>query len=280
MARRFEPDGELSEICTKLWDLDENRCIPGDDYEIDLQGYVTSTRNVSRDWAKYPLFTYFNDEKIFEKETYKAFRRLLDNYEMEAGLPEKVTDEEYKEMCRFIDILMDTAVMQEAHSFLVSKNEAPEDVNEFKQLLYKLWFKLYRRTRGDRDYDSSGFEHVFVGESRGHDVIGFHNWIQFYLQEKRGNVDYRGYFRRGTSEEWEEQPRLITLQFKWKKQGVKPIGSSFIGTSPEFEMALYTLIHLMDKDKVQLQISDYQVEITCHSMARGCIGTAFPMAVE
>ncbi len=42
--------------------------------------------------------------------------------------------------------------------------------------------------------DSSGFEHVFVGETRGKDsVLGFHNWIQFYLQEKAGNVDYQGY---------------------------------------------------------------------------------------
>lgn len=43
--------------------------------------------------------------------------------------------------------------------------------------------------------DSSGFEHVFVGESRNKDVLGFHNWIQFYLQEKRGLVDYQGYIR-------------------------------------------------------------------------------------
>lgn len=44
-----------------------------------------------------------------------------------------------------------------------------------------------------RGPDSSGFEHVFVGETRGKEVIGFHNWIQFYLQEKAGNVDYKGY---------------------------------------------------------------------------------------
>lgn len=46
-----------------------------------------------------------------------------------------------------------------------------------------------------RQLDSSAFEHVFVGETRNKtDVIGFHNWIQFYLQEKRGLVDYRGFF--------------------------------------------------------------------------------------
>ena len=43
--------------------------------------------------------------------------------------------------------------------------------------------------------DSSAFEHVFVGETRNRaEVIGFHNWIQFYLQEKRGLVDYKGFF--------------------------------------------------------------------------------------
>ena len=48
--------------------------------------------------------------------------------------------------------------------------------------------------RETRVCDSSGFEHVFVGETRGDsEVIGFHNWIQFYLQEKAGHVDYQGY---------------------------------------------------------------------------------------
>ena len=34
-----------------------------------------------------------------------------------------------------------------------------------------------------------------MGETRNRtEVIGFHNWIQFYLQEKRGLVDYKGFF--------------------------------------------------------------------------------------
>lgn len=42
--------------------------------------------------------------------------------------------------------------------------------------------------------DSSGFEHVFVGETRsGSEIVGFHNWIQFYLQEKNSHLDYKGY---------------------------------------------------------------------------------------
>ena len=45
----FVPEQELSEICTKLWDLDVNRCEPGVDYEIDLQGnqcYQATTKQL------------------------------------------------------------------------------------------------------------------------------------------------------------------------------------------------------------------------------------------
>ena len=84
--------------------------------------------------------------------------------------------------------------MKTAHKYLVSKGKSSNDMCTFKGQLYDLWFKLYRRSRESRVLDSSGFEHVFVGETRGRkEVIGFHNWIQFYLQEKAGNVDYQGY---------------------------------------------------------------------------------------
>ena len=37
------------------------------------------------------------------------------------------------------------------------------------------------------------FEHVFVGEIKGSSVSGFHNWLQIYIQEQSGNLEYYGY---------------------------------------------------------------------------------------
>ena len=34
---------------------------------------------------------------------------------------------------------------------------------------------------------------MFVGETDNEKALGFHNWIQFYMEEKKGNLDYKGY---------------------------------------------------------------------------------------
>lgn len=79
-----------------------------------------------------------------------------------------------------------------------------------------MWFGLY--SRYNKKMDSSGFEHIFAGsqhlerfinihsqvddevhdaplfdsegEIKGGKVSGFHNWIQFYLLEKSGQLNY------------------------------------------------------------------------------------------
>ena len=61
-----------------------------------------------------------------------------------------MTWEEKKENRDFIDAIMETDVMKETHSFLVEKGLAPAVVNDFKCKLYNLWFRLIRRTKGDR----------------------------------------------------------------------------------------------------------------------------------
>jgi poly(U)-specific endoribonuclease len=80
---------------------------------------------------------------------------------------------------------------------------------------------------------------------------------------------------------------LVTIQFEWKDQ-VKPVGSSFIGTSPEFEMALYTVCLLMDSSGVtSIEMEDMDLTITTHRfIGRGSdskdkhfIASSFPKAM-
>ena len=87
---------------------------------------------------------------IFYHFSFLAFRDLLDNYELECGEAEVVTPEEKKENVAFVDAIMETEVMQEAHKYLVSKGKSPKEVGQFKWQLYKMWFTMVRRTKGDR----------------------------------------------------------------------------------------------------------------------------------
>ena len=50
------------------------------------------------------------------------------------------------------------------------------------------------QTRRRQTEDSSAFEHIFVGESRDGEVLGFHNWMRFYQLEKNGYIDYKGFY--------------------------------------------------------------------------------------
>eukprot|EP00112_Aurelia_sp_Birch-Aquarium-sp1_P003691 Seg1415.11 transcript_id=Seg1415.11/GoldUCD/mRNA.D3Y31 product=Poly protein_id=Seg1415.11/GoldUCD/D3Y31 len=260
-------DTDLIDLCEKLWTLDKNRLTPDKDYKLDLQGRTRYSYD-GPDRAKDPLFEYV-DDKVFKKETYQAFIALLDNYERETGVPETVTKQEEEENWRFVKLVLQSDCMKEAYKFLKSKGKADKDFTDFRRDFYNMWFRLYRRTRGERTQDSSGFEHVFVGETRGEkEVIGLHNWIQFYLQEKRGNIDYKG-FMSGA-----KNPHLITVQFAWKDE-VKPKGSSLIGVSPEFEITLYTTIFLMGYEAASITLGGDDVIIKCHKTA-GKIGTCYP----
>lgn len=276
--RGFDPDPELSELFTRLWELDTNKCYPDQDFEINLQGFVKNPKELQQDRARHELFQWVNEE-IFERPTYKTFRALLDNYTLECGEAEVVTWEEKKENRDFIDAIMETDVMKEAHNYLVEQGRAPAAVNDFKCKLYNLWFMLIRRTKGDRDFDSSSFEHVFVGEARDDEFIGLHNWIQFYLQEKAGNIDYFGHFRRETIKD-DKFRRLIAVQFAFKEDKGKPICSCFLGTSPEFEIAVYSILFFTRPGVHDVQLEEYEVEVACKKLGPKHIGTAYISAAR
>jgi len=165
-------DGGLNNFCQQLWESDQNRLVPGQDYELDLGGRTRYSYN-GPDMADDPLFTWVKPE-VFERPTYKAFIKLLDNYESETGTAETVTNEELQENNNFINLIFQTQPVQLAYRFLKYRGKFTDDVNYFKRKFYNIWFKMYKRDRQSNTFDSCGFEHVFVGETRGrNEVIGF-----------------------------------------------------------------------------------------------------------
>nr|XP_019934254.1 PREDICTED: poly(U)-specific endoribonuclease-C-like [Paralichthys olivaceus] len=278
-ASRPAVNQELSNLFNELWTLDVNRLTPGVDYTIDVQGrasFVSQGSNVVQDHASQPLFSNVNEIKLQNATTTSRFMKLLDNYERATGVTERVTTEEQREINLFLDAVLQTAVMKRAHQYLVSKGKSNSDSRLFKNQLKLIWFNLYHRQR-NTGLDSSGFEHVFVGETKsGTEIVGFHNWIQFYLQEKNSHLDYKGYKARHNDLP-DQDDHVLNLQFSWHSI-VKPVGSAFIGTSPEFEMALFTVIFLMNTERsttVLVNIDQCQMELVVIRHGRS-LGTAYP----
>ncbi|KXZ46905.1 hypothetical protein GPECTOR_39g399 [Gonium pectorale] len=259
----------------KLWELDENRLTPGEDYAINIQQGKSMWQR--GDAASERLFKGVKRE-TWTKPTFIIFYNLLDNYQRETGEAEVETAQERKETSDFLDAVMATKVMKYCHKYCAKRGVAPAGTADFKKVLYQMWFAFYRR---DGQNDSCGFEHVFVGESKGESITGFHNWIQFYIEEGRGNVDYLGYVRPKTGRDRaDDDDRLISVQFAWKGEE-KNVSTFFVGTSPEFELALYTLCFLCnpDEEKTFLEIGPYDLNIVCYrirSKYGDKVATAYP----
>lgn len=78
----------------------------------------------------------------------------------------------------------------------------------------------------------------------------------------------------------DENKHILALQFSWKN-GIKPKGSIFIGVSPEFEFALYTLCFITSpNERVRVSFSLYDLEIVCHHYNQKHIGTTYPVLIR
>mmetsp|Transcript_24784 Transcript_24784/g.49308 ORF Transcript_24784/g.49308 Transcript_24784/m.49308 type:complete len:482 (-) Transcript_24784:233-1678(-) len=272
----------LEEAIQRLWDLDANRLVPGKDYAINVQRF-TKVYN-KEDEADDPLFSRVSGSAL-QGRTFKTFIALLDNYKAEVGAAEVITSHERKEIWDFIAAIMATGPMQYCFHYCAAHNDQVKlsDPKGFTKLLYEIWFELYNRSRAK---DSSGFEHVFVGEIKNGAVTGFHNWIQFYLTEKKGHLNYKGYIKpraRGRQALTNFDDSVLSVKFDWK--GVeKAVGTILVGTSPEFEMALYTMCFLAGGEDTRFALhtgtDEFLLNVKCYTMARNKIGTSFPECLE
>ncbi|CAG8617942.1 17628_t:CDS:2 [Acaulospora morrowiae] len=270
---------ELSDVriaIQKLWDLDSNRLKPGVDYAINLPMPHGRNENV-----KVPLFKYVTD-RAGKIPTFKCFYALLDNYIPQTGIAEKLDTAELKENEQFLKAALATAPMI---YYLKSKGTFRGSISDFEAELNKIWFNFYRR---EGVKDSSAFEHVFLGEVRDGEAKAFHNWITFYFNEKAGKIDYESFIpmkegnNRLVTPDGTEQ--IITLRFSFEGAR-KPFSTSFIGTSPEFEFGLYTLLYLLERDDTKVTLDGINLNIKIYPFhERGghgvrLLGSAFPMII-
>ncbi|KAJ3060761.1 hypothetical protein HDU98_003269 [Podochytrium sp. JEL0797] len=243
----------LSAAIAALWSLDTNRLSPGTDFHLNLQAktYVSNEQDRARD----PLFTNINTSQLFAPPTYAAFLALLQNFTAEDGVAEKVSAARTQQEMNFIRLISQTKPIQFLHAYLIEKNLSPQDPAQFHKQLHKIWFGLYKRVVQN---DTCAFEHTFAGEIRDGEVIGFHNWVTFAVEEKSGRADYRGFIlsksaKNGHSAGPTGREHVLGLQLAWKGD-VKPVSTFLMGVSPEYELALYTMVFLVGKDEEQVPI--------------------------
>lgn len=273
-----EAGGSIHRAAQQLWKLDgANRLRPGIDYEVNTQ---LKARSYHDDEATDPFVTFLSEE-VWERPTYASFRRLLDNYVAETGVPERVSDQEREEEQTFLDAICETPVIRFVQKWLAEYAQDMDvgmdvlSMSSFRDVLYRLWFALYAR---GIDRDSSGFEHAFCGEIDRGVVKGMHNFFQVYLEEQRGHFNYMGYLEYGQRRgEVDGEDRLLTVRFKWMDR-LKPASSMFVGCSPEFEIALYTLMWLGRAAGQTVELGPYDVRVKVYDM-HGFIGAAFPELV-
>lgn len=230
-------DDELATLSEQLFSKENTNL--NKHVRANYQRQTLSSSSV--DEAPNPLLS-IDEQEVFAVPTIEKMRALFNNYEVDTMVNEYVTPMEKKEENDFVDALLATSVMRSAMLFLQKKGVVTADPKTHHELLKTIWFQLY--SRGNGKIGSSGFEHVFLNEVSNGTMIGLHNWVYLYDQEKAGRLDYQGYIKKmdlGTKGE------IAKIRLTFDKLS-KPSNSLFIGTSPELEIALYTVCFQMRPD--------------------------------
>jgi len=267
-------DTELQQLSELLLSVDSNNV--GSMIELEL-GCTTNNGN-PEDCSPNPLFKSV-DPAVETLPVYAALAKLFDNYNPSPSQGEDHTLQEQEEEQDLLEEMMRTDVMRTALQFLVDRGVFTGSDQDWKDYLYKIWFKLYDRAFRET-LGSSGFEHVFVGECcKGGDVGGFHGWYHYYLLERRGDINYLGHWDQASFGTDMMLGGGISLTFTWNGTQ-KPYGSFFVGTSPELEMALYTVCFMTRPDAkchVRLGGADVYIQTWTYSQSGDVlVGSAYP----
>ncbi|KHJ97400.1 endoribonuclease XendoU [Oesophagostomum dentatum] len=256
------PAADLLEMSKFMRDADANMARPSQ-ITANYQGHIETGDTGTKDNAPEKFFTRV-DPKVFDRPSYKQFFEMMDNFYKELGKAEPRVS---KREINFGQTLFP------GHPFA-------ESPSTFRSSMKQLWFDHYSRALGV--LDSSGFEHIFMGEVKGREVFGMHNWVRFFWLEGNSaeNFDYKGYIlKRGVR--GNKYARLFQKQL-WGN-ALKRAGSTLlIGTSPEYCMALFTMCFLSrrgNRELCEVEVDGIPISITSFDVVQGgkaYIGSIYP----
>lgn len=262
-------DDELATISEQLFSKENTNL--NKHVRVNYQRQTLSSSSV--DEAAEPLLS-IDERQVFAVPTIEKMRALFNNYEVDTMVNEHVTPMEKKEENDFVDALLATNVMRTAMLFLQKKGVVTADPKTHHDLLKTIWFQLY--SRGNGKIGSSGFEHVFLNEVSNGTMIGLHNWLYLYDQEKAGRLDYQGYIKKM---DLGSKGEIAKVRLTFDKL-TKPSNSLFIATSPELEIALYTVCFQLRPDtECPLAVNGKKFTIktfTFRYRGKNLIGGAWP----
>jgi poly(U)-specific endoribonuclease len=261
-------DAEILEFSQALRGADDPAIPRG--VKIDYQGHTTTQD--PKDNAPNWLFKDVQVD-ILRRPTFQALIKMLGNFSPQAGITEPDNDKTKADVVNFINTIFGSKPWTVLTNLLRQKNyPLAKDPNTLKNAIKMMWFDHYSRAKGVPD--SSAFEHVFIGELKNGEVSGLHNWVTFYIRERNftQQFDYKGFIVKRNN-------LMASVKFTWQGQP-KTGGSFFIGTSPEYDMAVFTLCFLARNGQpCNIELDGCPASITTHDLSqngRTYIGSAYP----
>ncbi|XP_033198869.1 uncharacterized protein LOC117161432 [Bombus vancouverensis nearcticus] len=265
-------DEDLEKLSEALFIKDNNNA----NRYITLNLQKQTSSSSTTDDAPQPLFTV--NAEAYQGPTIQRVISIYDNYKPETNVNEHISPLQRQEESLLVDTFLSTNVMSYAMRFLADKGQIRKDYYEYKDTIRKIWFNLF--SRGQGKIGSSGFEHVFMAELKsvpsGTEVVGLHNWIFYSKEESSGKANYAGYLNKV---DLGDKASIIKIRTKYNGYD-KPVTALFVGTSPELEMALYTVcFYARPEGNCPVSLGGTKFNIVTYKFKyRGndLVGTAYP----
>ncbi|XP_077988695.1 poly(U)-specific endoribonuclease-A-like [Glandiceps talaboti] len=273
-------NGTFILLCRNLWELDR-RLEHNNHYmirprltDLDESGSTDDTDDVKVEGAaacdpsKGPFFENLK-EGVLETQVFKTFIRLLELYDT-AELASEICSDTTSQSVKFLKEILKEHCSKRLHFFLTERGLVGSTEKDMMEKLTNIWFH-HTKHRGRL---SCAFQRIFIGGlkvDKDHQklttdgfISGIHNWVRFYLLERDGYIKYNGVHGKQSPSNKKE---MMNIEFGLDRKIIKPVGSTFIGTTPAFDICLYTAAFLAGckEGHTYIRLGSHNVDLYCPS---------------